>query len=49
MIAIGGIENDLAVIADGERSTVVHHGGRHHSDSGVAMMVVVPGEECLAV
>jgi hypothetical protein len=48
MIAICGIENELAVFADGERGTVVHHGGRHHSDSRVAMIVVVPGEECLA-
>src|ERR1017187_6415881 len=42
MIAICGIENELAVFADGERSTVVHHGGRHHSDSRVGENVVVP-------
>ena len=27
---------------------VMDHGGSHHADSGVAMLVVVPGEEGLA-
>ena len=30
------------------RQAVVHHGGRHHADAGVAMLVVVPGEKRLA-
>ena len=44
---VGDIERPLAVLADGGRQAVVDHGGSHHSDSGVAMIIVIPGEELL--
>src|ERR1035438_7859150 len=48
MVAISGIENYLAAFTDGDRRAVVHHSRRHHSDSRVTMIVVVPGKEDLA-
>lgn len=48
MVAIGCIENKLSAFTDGDSRAVVHHGRRHHSDSRVAVIVVVPGEEDLA-
>ena len=46
--AIGGIENGLALFPDQRGLVVVDHGRGDHADSGVAMFIVVPGEECLA-
>jgi hypothetical protein len=48
MVAIGGVENELAVFADADCFTVALHGWGPHSDPRMAMFVVVPGEKRLA-
>jgi hypothetical protein len=48
MSRVGGVENDLTAVADGRGQAVVNHGGSHHADSGVTMIVVVLGKESLA-
>jgi hypothetical protein len=45
---VGGVENRLPLFPDAGRLAVMDHGGRHHADPGVAMLVVVPREESLA-
>lgn len=49
MSDISGIESQLPIFANFGGQTVVHHGGRHHADPGVMVLVVVPGEEGVAV
>ena len=44
--SVGGVENGLALLANGRGEAEVDHGGRHHADAGVAMFVVVP-RNCL--
>ena len=48
MKPVGGIENTLSVLTDFGSKTIMDHGGSHHADSRVTMVVVVPGEEGLA-
>ena len=48
MKLIGGIENALAVFMDCRCEAIVDHGGSHHADPRVTMVLVVPGEEGLA-
>ena len=48
MDAIGGIENGLALFENERGLVVVDHGRRHQTESGMAVFVVVPGEEALA-
>ena len=45
---MGSVEDGLTLFPDERRLAVVDHGGRHHADAGVAMVVVVPSEERLA-
>ena len=45
--SVGGVEHDLALLANGGGEAEVDHGGRHHADAGVAMFVVVPRKEML--
>ena len=45
---VGGVENGLTLFTDGRSLAEVDHGGRQHADAGMAMVVVIPGEESLA-
>ena len=45
---VGGIEDGLALLEDRGRLAEVDPGGREHANAGVAMVVVVPGEETVA-
>ena len=47
MKPIGGIQNALTVFMDFRCEAIVDHGGSHHGDPRVAMVIVVPGEESL--
>ena len=44
---IRGIEHDLPAFDHGSRLAVVNHGRREKLDSGVAVLLVIPGEEAL--
>ena len=46
--SVGDIESGLAGLVDARNQTVVDAGGCHHADAGVAVLVVVPGEEVVA-
>jgi hypothetical protein len=41
---VGDVENVLTLFPEERSLAVMDHGGRHHSDPGVAMVVVVPGK-----
>ena len=45
---VGGLEDDLASLADLIRLTVVEHGRGEQADAGVVVVVVVPSEEATA-
>ena len=45
---IGCVEDGLTLLPNDRRLAVMDHGGRHHSDAGVTVVVVVPNEERLA-
>ena len=45
---VGRVEDELTVLADRRGQAVVDHGWGHHADSGVAMVVVIPGKERVA-
>jgi hypothetical protein len=48
MSQVSGIK-DLLALRDGSGSeAIVKHGGREQADAGMAMLLVVPGEEVLA-
>ena len=44
-----GVKNDLTLSQDGGGLAEVDRGRTQHADAGVAMFVVVPGEETLAM
>ena len=43
-----GVESQLPAFTHRNGESVVDHRGRHHADSGVSVLVVVPGKEGLA-
>jgi len=45
---VSGIEDPLALAQDGGRMVAVHHGRGEQGQRGMAVLVVVPGEETLA-
>ena len=45
---VGSVEDGLAFFPDGRSLAEVDHGGRQHTDAGMSMVVVIPGEESLA-
>ena len=47
MRRVGDIESSLPVFTNSCGHAVMDYGGSHHADSGVAMVVVVPGEKGL--
>lgn len=47
MSRVGYVECPLPILPNGSGQAVVDHSGCHHSDSGVAMFLVVPGKEVL--
>lgn len=49
MGVVGGVEDGLALSQHGGRLTEVNHGRRQHAEAGMSVVVVVPGEEYLAV
>jgi hypothetical protein len=48
MKPVGGIQNALSVFTDSRCKAIVDHGGSHHADSRVTMVVIAPGKEGLA-
>ena len=47
MSQVGGIQYGSALFDGGGRETVVNHGRGKQAESGMAVLVVVPGEELL--
>jgi hypothetical protein len=45
---VGSVEDELTILLDRRGQAVVDHGWRHHSDSGMSMLVVIPGKERVA-
>jgi len=45
---IGGIEDSLALLPDQRGLVVVDHGRGHQAERGMAVLVVIPGEEAQA-
>ena len=48
MNAVSGVQNGAALFDGGGRQTMVNHGRAEQAESGMAMLLVVPGEELLA-
>jgi hypothetical protein len=47
MSAVGGVENSAALVNDGGSQPVVNHGRGEKAQSGMAVLLVIPGEELL--
>ena len=45
MSKVGGIQNGAALFDGGGCKTVVNHGGGEKAQSGMTVLVVIPGEE----
>ena len=47
MSGVGGVENDAPPRNGFRRQTMMHHSRREKAQSGMAVLVVIPGEELL--
>ena len=46
---VSGVEDSLPLSQDGDGLREVHHGGHQHAEAGMAVFVVVPRKEDLAM
>ena len=48
MSSVSGVENDAAAVNGRSRQTMMNHCRRKKAQAGMAVMIVIPGEELLA-